>query len=340
MSQHAITIANVGLVTSVGQDAASTCAALRAKISNPTETRFKVGEAWLMAHQVGLETPFHGLRKLAVMAAMAVEEALVGVPRSSWSQLPLLLCVAENHRPGRLQGLDEQLLLMIQSELGVSFAARSMVISQGRVSGAVGVAQARALIQHGAADRVLVVAADSLLRADTLAHFNQSGRLLAAINSNGFLPGEGAGAALVARSAHGEAELVCAGLGFGIEKASILNDEPLRADGLTQAIKAALAESGCQMHDLDYRVADLSGEHYYFKEAALALSRTMHKVKDEFDIWHPAECIGETGSVVGLAILAQILVACRKGYSKGANALAHMSADAGPRAAMVLRFKG
>ena len=27
------------------------------------------------------------------------------------------------------------------------------------------------------------------------------------------------------------------------------------------------------MHDLDYRITDLSGEQYYFKEAALALGR-------------------------------------------------------------------
>ena len=34
------------------------------------------------------------------------------------------------------------------------------------------------------------------------------------------------------------------------------------------------------MHDFDYRITDLSGEQYYFKEAALALSRTLRQSKE------------------------------------------------------------
>jgi 3-oxoacyl-[acyl-carrier-protein] synthase-1 len=96
-------------------------------------------------------------------------------------------------------------------------------------------------------------------------------------------------------------QLQCTGVGFGTEPAPIESEQPLRAAGLVQAIRGALKEAGCAMGDLDFRITDISGEHYYFKEASHALSRLLKTPKEEFDIWHPAQCIGETGAVAGLA---------------------------------------
>jgi 3-oxoacyl-[acyl-carrier-protein] synthase I len=94
------------------------------------------------------------------------------------------------------------------------------------------------------------------------------------------------------------------------------------------------------MHDIDYRITDLSGEQYYFKEAALALSRTLRKRKEEFDIWHPAECTGEAGALAGVSVLSVADAACRKAYTKGPAIVAHMAADAGQRAAITLAWRG
>ena len=93
------------------------------------------------------------------------------------------------------------------------------------------------------------------------------------------------------------------------------------------------------MHDMDFRITDNSGEQYYFKEAALALSRTLRVRKEEFDIWHPAECTGETGAAAGLAIICDAKAACEKRYTKGSNILAHMANDAGQRAALTLKHR-
>ena len=49
-------------------------------------------------------------------------------------------------------------------------------------------------------------------------------------------------------------------IGFGREAAHIDSGEPLRAEGLSLAIKAALTDAGCAMHDMDFRITDLSGE--------------------------------------------------------------------------------
>jgi 3-oxoacyl-[acyl-carrier-protein] synthase-1 len=331
-------ILKTGLMTAVGMDAPSCCAAFRAKLTNPTPTRFMDSTGnWIMAHQVDLPGEKTGLLKLARMAAAVTEEVLSEVPRGEWDEMALLLCVAEPERPGRLDGLDDRLMKHIQAQLDTRFGAQSAIVAQGRIGVAVALAQARTLIQTGAVRRVVVVGVDSLLSWQTLMHYDRVDRLLREDNSNGFMPGEGAGALLVGDPG-GKDELLCTGIGFGREAAHIDSEEPLRAEGLATAIRSALTEAGRTMHDFDYRVTDISGEQYYFKEAALALSRTLHKPKEEFDIWHPAECTGEAGALAGAAVIGLADAACRKGFTKGHHIVAHMSNDGGQRAAVVLQF--
>jgi 3-oxoacyl-[acyl-carrier-protein] synthase-1 len=335
-----IAIRGTGLVTSVGLTTAACCCAFRAKISNPFETSFiDSSGAWIRAHQVSLDVPWPGLTKLAKMAALAIEEALQELDKDQWRRLPLLLCVAEAERPGRMAGLDEQLPTLIQNELGVTFAQSSTVVPHGRVAVAVALSQARTLLGSSKIPGVLIVGADSLLSWPTLSHYEREDRLLTESNSNGFMPGEGAGALWVGAVEARPAQLMCNGIGFGREPAHIDSGEPLRADGLTQAIKASLDDAGRQLADMDFRITDNSGEHYYFKEASLALSRTLRQRKESFDIWHPAECTGEAGAVSGVAVIATAREACLKGYAPGRNILNHWANDAGQRAAVTLEYR-
>ena len=341
MSSRPIAVLGTGLVTSVGLTTAACCCAIRAKISNPVETRFiDSGGAGIMAHQVSLDRPWPGLTKLVKMAALAIEEALQGLDKDKWHLLPLLLCVAEAQRPGRMAGLDDKLLTLIQTEVGVSFAQASALVPHGRVAVAVALSQARTLLESSKIPGVLIVAADSLLSWPTLCRYEREDRLLTESNSNGFMPGEGAGALWVGAVESRPTQLLCSGIGFGREPAHIDSGEPLRADGLTQAIKASLDDGGRQLHDMDFRITDNSGEQYYFKEASLVISRTLRQRKEEFDIWHPAECIGEAGAASGIAVIATAREACLKGYAPGRNILTHWANDAGPRAAVTLEFRG
>jgi len=338
MASAPIAVRATGLVTSVGLSAPATCAAMRCKLTNPSETRFidSAGE-WIMGHGVALEKPWRGLTKLAKMAALAIDECLAGVVSEERRDIPLLLCVAERERPGRLEGLDDQLFIDIAAELNTRFAPTSRVIAQGRVSVAVALGHARRLIQEQKVPRVVIAATDTLLTWPTLSQYERTDRLLTARNSNGFLPGEGAGALLIEAPA-GRDELLCTGLGFGVEKAHIDSGEPLRADGLATALKSALAEAAHEMHDLDFRITDVSGEQYYFKEASLALSRTLRRRKAEFDLWHPAECTGESGALAGVSVIALADASCRKHFAPGPNIVAHLANDAGQRAAITLQF--
>jgi 3-oxoacyl-[acyl-carrier-protein] synthase-1 len=127
------------------------------------------------------------------------------------------------------------------------------------------------------------------------------------------------------------------GIGFGHEPAPIESGRPLRADGLKQAIQAAFADSGLTFDDVHYRLVDTSGEQYGFKEATLGLARTMRARKAEFDIWHPADCIGEIGAATVPCILAVAKAVSEKGYAPGSGVLCHVGNDDGTRAAMILQ---
>lgn len=339
MSAQPLAVIGTGLVTSVGLSAPAACAAIRAGLTNPTETRFiDSGGEWIMSHAVPLDEPLRGLDKLAYMGAMAASECLQDVPREEWERVAVLVCVAERTRPGRCDGLEDRLFgTMCELLDGAVFAPQSGVIPHGRVSIGVALLRARKLIGEVNVARVMIVAADSLLSWPTLQALQDQERLLTKSNSNGFLAGEAASAVLVANAAH-EPHLSIDGLGFAVEQASIDKEEPLRGTGLSQAISQSLQDAGRAMVEMDFRITDISGEQYYFKEAALALSRTLKTPKERFDIWHPAECIGEVGSAIGPAMLAVADASARKAYAPGPSILLHAANDAGQRASIVARY--
>ena len=341
-----IAILASGMVTGVGLDSASSCAAIRCAIDNFSETRFmdKGGE-WIIGSQVPLEQPWRGLTKLVHMVAPAIKECLAHIGNVRPDQIPLLLCVAEKERPGRLEGLDDQLLQDVQTELGIRFHPRSGVVAKDRVGGAIALGAARHLIYEEHIPLCLIAGVDSLLVAGTLAAYEEKDRLLTSQNSNGFIPGEAGAAVLVGlpstlSSQRSAGQLLCLGFGTGLEKATIDSEEPLRGDGLVQAIKGALAEAGCTMSAMDFRITDISGGQYGFKEATLALNRALTEYKKEnIDIWHPADCIGEVGVASGVAMWAVCLDATKKAYAPGHNILYHLSNEDQSRAAIVLSYR-
>jgi len=249
----------------------------------------------------------------------------------------LLLCLAEKTRPGRLDGLDQTLLAEIEAALDVRLHSRSGTVEQGKVGGVIALKQAMRLFAEEGIRYCLIAGVDSFLVASTLAAYEEKNRLQTSKNSDGFIPGEAGAAMLIGPTSEiSETGLSCLGLGFGQERATVESEDPLKADGLVAAIRSALSEAGRTMGDMDYRITDLSGEQYGFKEASLALSRTLRSRKERFDLWHPADCIGEVGAAIVPCMLGVLLAARRKNYAPGKNALCHAANDSGERACMVV----
>lgn len=335
-----VAVLATGMITGVGLTAPATCAAIRAAVSGFRETKFIAAAGdWVIGSPVPLDPPVRGRQKLVHLAAAAVRECLAGAPGIKASATPLLLCVAEPGRPGRLDGLDDRLFAEVQDALGVQFHPRSGVIARGRVGGAVALARARQLIHDDGVARCVVAGVDSLLVGPTVTAYEARGRLLTKKHSNGFLPGE-AGAAVLLGPAGAAAgpEFRCLAVGFGREPAPIESDDPLRADGLVEAFRGLGRDAGLSLDDADYRYTDCNGEQYGFKQDRLAIARTVRRLKARFDHLHPADGIGEVGAAVGPCALGLALAAARGGYAPGDGVLAHFSSDDGERAALLLRY--
>jgi 3-oxoacyl-[acyl-carrier-protein] synthase-1 len=333
-----------GMVTGVGLTASTTCAAIRCGINNFNETHFVDGFGErIVGSEVPLERPWRGLIKLAKMAASAVRECLDALPVASKPDgaLPLVLVIAEEDRPGRLPGLGGPLLFSVERELGLKFHPDSTVVAQGRVGGAVGLLRAHKLIEERGHARVILCGVDTFLSGPTLSAYDERERLLTARNSNGFIPGEAAAAILLGSSYTAETCIVaCRGLGFARETATVDSDQPLRAEGMVQAMKSALAAAGIGLEKVDYRISDLNGEQYRFKEVTLATTRIRRDHRVGFGVWHPADCIGEVGAAALPSMLGVLHCGARKRYLPGPTFLAYLSNDDDRRAAVVLSARG
>ena len=334
---QALQISGSGLVTSVGLSTANAAAAIRAGLSNPQLTRFiDWGGEWISAHVVPMEAP-NPRTKLLQMAATAIDECLASAGRGSIMETALVLCLPEASRPSAGDELGESAVNDIATVIGAKFSAHSFTITGGRVGGFVGLHRARTLLYEGKVDAVLVAGVDSYVNWPALSNFENRYRLLTSRNSNGFLPGEAAAAVMVTRPKPGTA-LRCEGLGFGSESATIDADLPLRADGLVEAIRAAARDADCRPQDFELRISALSGEQYYFKEAALALSRLIRDPTSEAELWHPADCVGEVGAAAGPLAMAIAATACAKGYAGASRILCHLSSDGTERSAAFFRY--
>jgi 3-oxoacyl-[acyl-carrier-protein] synthase-1 len=338
---RSIAVVGSGMMTGVGLSAPATCAAIRSAIGSAAETTFvDDGGEWILGCEVPLEEPIRGLDKLVLLAACALSECLQGLPIKA-SEVPVLLCLSEKERPGRTPGLEDEMLPLLQDAMKTKIHADSRILGRGRVGLPHALRESDRLLHDKKFPYVAIVGVDSYLQAATLRSFEVQNRLLTSVNSNGFIPGEAAAAVLLAPAGKTKGpELRCVGLGFGREKAAIASGEPLRADGLVEAYRAALRDGGCTFDDVQYRLADLNGEQYAFKEAQLAIGRTIRgKLKPEFPMWHPADCIGEVGAAVGPCLMGVALAAARKGYAPGAGAICHLGNDDGDRAAFILRYE-
>jgi len=328
-----------GMVTALGFNAPASLAALRAGISGVRElpwVDFESGEP-LRGAKISLPQWSESVGKLADLAATAIDECLASGRAAPVSQVPLLIGVAAPQRPGRFGELDAELLDAIAARLGSSLHPRSALYPQDQFGCAQALATARALLESGQAAQVVVAGVDSYLHDVTLDAYLERRRLMTPSNSNGFFPGEAACAVLVEPPTGRVGELLILGLAHDHESATIESHEPFQGRGLTRAVQQALGQAGVALREVAYRLTDLSGEHYKFKEAAFVAGRLNGGQRSvPLDLWHPVEYLGEIGAAVLPCLLAQAMHAAEEGYAPGPLALCHVGSDAGERAALVV----
>lgn len=327
-----------GLVCPVGLDAQSACAAMRAGIARFEELPYRdnTGEPVIGAVVPGLDPDLPRAHRLLELLALALQETLDRVQSLPFESIPLIVCLAEPNRPGGGGQLARKFVGAIERKLGVSFHPDySGVVVKGHTAGFRALRVARRLMREGDIQACLICAVDSYINASSLNWLDTHWRLKTEENSDGVIPGEGAAAMLVTPAATEKAVKVC-GLGFGHEKAAILTEEPMLGLGMTEAVTVALTESRHQMHEFDFRMSDVAGESYGFREQALVLARVMRARRDEFPIWHCSDSIGDIGAAAGICQMVILADAFANSYAPGPRAICSTSSVPGHRAVCVV----
>jgi len=331
-----------GMVCSVGLNAAAACAAMRAGIANFAELPYhdNQGEPIIGAMVPGLARTFKREEHLIEILAMALVDCLQKKTLGPSADIPLLVSLAEPERPGGCAGLADSIIGRLQNKLNINFHPDlSQTIQKGHTGGFDALRTARKLLLDTRIPACLICGVDSYINASSLLWLDQHWRLKTDENSDGVIPGEAAAAVLLQRQAEPDIKIGVriTGLGFGYEKANVLSEEPLLGLGLTEATRGALVGAGIKMHEIDFRISDVTGESYGFKEQALVIARLLRVHREEgLPIWHCSENSGDSGASAGISQLVVAFHAFLKGYAPGDRAMCCTSAVPGERAVAVI----
>ncbi|MCK0097112.1 3-oxoacyl-ACP synthase [Yoonia sp. F2084L] len=340
-----LSVIGYGMWTAAGHDGPSSVAAMRAGVSGASRANlwdYTSGEN-LMAFRVNAHQWWEGPTFLPELILPVVQECRDQVPEIlgvAPEDIPILLGVAPDGRPGRDANLEHSLREGLAEKMGGALPARSELIAQGRVS-------LPYLLQRAASlgGPAIIVGVESFLRQSIVEHYIKKSRLLCGANSSGFIAGEAAAGLLVAPSGQsGGPELRITGMGKGLEPSGDggSKDQPVSAKGLTEALRAAEQMSGRQFYDIPLVMADLNGEHFKFKELALASIRVdrlppeggSRRPRDHVEHWNVVETIGEVGAALLPAAMGWAFEAGRSGFLPGAVMFA-AGEDDGTRVALV-----
>lgn len=341
----------IGAFTPVGGDARSTAAAVRAGLCGFSEHAYMVdtaGEPMRVAQVTGVDAGLLGVERLVALLAPALTQALDDAPaplRSTAGDRDGRIGVAVAWPPARPGGADgeagaiEAVRKLCRDRLGARLGPFQLFAS-GHAGGFEALDQARAWLRVGQVDAVVVAGVDSYLAPETLEWLEAEEQLHGAgplNNAWGFIPGEAAGALLVApaaASSGGWADVLAVGLG----RESKLNKsgEVCIGEGLTQALRRALDEVPGE-GVIDNVVCDMNGEAYRADEYGFCGLRVRDRLRDPTDFLAPADCWGDVGAA-GLPLhLLLAASAGRKGHAKGPLTLLWGSSDGGGRGAAVIR---
>jgi 3-oxoacyl-[acyl-carrier-protein] synthase-1 len=206
-------------------------------------------------------------------------------------------------------------------------------VAGGHCAAFLALAEAATALSAEGVERALVVCVDSLSEAGRLADLDRAGAVRSARSPDGFTPGEGAVALLVALQAK------VTGAPRAVVTVGAIAQEPVN-DGVRMPSGAGLAEALRSTSALPHAEAakawvlcDLNGStrrHYEWAVAQTRLGWPGHRLV------HPADCLGDVGAVSGGVHIALACEAFARGWAPAAAATAWTAADDGTRLAAII----
>jgi len=347
-AREAIYIVSPGASTPVGRDAWSSAAAVRAGIGGFTQHPYMVdaaGHPMQVAIAPWLDIDLQGSERFEALLLPAIEQALESrVAERADARMALALAVPPD-RPGLPDDLHDRLRDRIAHRFGDRFPAIGL-FDVGHAAGLMALSAAMRKMADGDFDACVVAGVESYLAPETLEWLEEVEQLHGAgalNNAWGFVPGEGAGAVLLATErvvdrfvADPHAEVLRVGLGF--EENRIRTPTVCVGDGLTAAFREGLGAlpAGAKITDV---YCDMNGEPYRADEYGFACLRTKDRFVSASDFVAPADCWGDVSAASAPLGLVLSAVASAKGYAGGPYAFLWASSDSGERGAALLALR-
>lgn len=325
---------SVGARTSVGLSALQVAMSARAAKMEPRGTRFrdKHGRAVGMCRVGGLAADLVGHDRLLALAAPALREAWPGALED---RLPLFVALPEPGRPdddGRF-GIDFVEALQAQSKAKVD-VARSAVTRAGHAGFAWALEAALATLgRPDAPPAVMVGGVDSYYHPEVVRWLDEACRLHSLEAEEGFIPGEGAGFALLVR----DPGALCALRPLAAIDRVLTGREETVVTGEPNIARAMTA----MMHTLGggsalrWVLTDLNGERHRAREWGLVALRGVlaeGAVEERF-----ARAFGDVGAATGALLLAVACMFFRSGCAPASTGAVALHAEGPARGA--LRFE-
>lgn len=333
-----ISIISAGLCCSVGSNIEAADCALRAGMNHFQESDFIAlnGQPVRVARLPDVD--HWGTERLGRWGAAAIQECLANarVPLDIL-KIPLLLITAERDRPTASDDYYQAIYTSLLNEFDSKFDERTRLVAAGRAGIGAALTCAQQWLNDNATEYVLVAGVDSFLDAQTIEYFLKTNRLLTYGNSDGFIPGEAAAAILLSKKKNTGSVTIC-GIGEAMEDGRPDGSTPSLSLGHTNAIRAAIAQSGLPMTSFSYRFSDQSGEAFFAREAANALTRVGLEGLPKLATITLADCVGDVGAATGPMALAWASKLLPRNDTLGHTALAHFANDDGLRSALVLNY--
>lgn len=337
MSVPALRIEATGMCCAVGTSTEMASAAIRAGLDHFRESWFLGPGGKPLSCAMLWDVDVWGPPRMGLLFASVLAECREQAPWLQPEETCLMLLVPEPDRPGGNDGWPQALYAACTAS--ASFHATSQICPWGRAGLGPSLLYARDVLARGAVRQVLLAGVDSYLTSAAIESYLARERLLTDEISDGFIPGEGAGAVVLRLDVPGKPGTRITGVGMAEEPAHILQEAlPNRADGLVRAIRAAVAECGHELAETDFHMSDGNGNSFYLREAAVALVRTFERPVHNAAYPHKliSSSIGETGAAVGPLLLAFLTRLLPREDGPGRSALLHFSADNGKRAAVIV----
>jgi 3-oxoacyl-[acyl-carrier-protein] synthase I len=345
MSRGAHIVA-VAARTPVGLTAEGTAAAVRAGVSRIREHPFMVdaaGEPLKCGLDSGLDAELFGAERILALTRHALAElaAKLAAQRPYPSPVRLLLALPEP-RPGFSVEDANRIARELASAPPPTLARLRVELTETGHAGALdGLERAVRAIEQRGEDLCIVGGADSYLEADTLDWLDAEKRLARDGIRSGFPPGEGAAMVAVA-SAVGRLTLGLPSLAqvravaCAEEKRDPKCDEGLMGEGMTEALRGALASLRRPGESVADIYLDINGERSRTEDWGFAMMRTATAFRDGTDYRSAISQCGELGAASAALACVLAVQAWRRRYSHGPIALACGSSWTGLRGAAIL----